>query len=134
MLNKVEIKKVDTCFTYALKRIGKFEDYSELDSNVFLDEIDAPNRLAIDITKLKKGDLIVSYNDNPKWCSEYNSRVITEDGKLLFKKVTYNAHFFVYEVDSLISDLTYDHRHFNYIRVSEFKEYDWDTEDFVVRL
>lgn len=129
-LQKVEILKRDTCYTYALKRVGKYNEYKHLDSYPFLKDRE---QIKID-ANIQKGDIIVSYNTDHKYYSEFNSRVIDENGKLLFKRVVYNAHFYVYEGEGLMSDLTYDHRNYNYIRITEFDSKDWDDEDFIIRL
>lgn len=129
-LQRVEIQKRDTCYTYALKRVGHYNKYCDLDSPEFINKVE---RLPIP-KDLQIGDILVSYNHRPQFCSESNSRVITEEGKLLFKTIVYSTHFYVYEGEGVLSDLTYDNRNFNYIRTIEVSSIDWDPEDFIIRL
>jgi len=112
MLNRVEILKSDSCFTYAIKRIGIYEKFYNLESDEFLKLFD--KHKIINPSFISKGSLII-YENNKDNSYEWNNRIITEDGHLISKFVSYAFHFMVYEKE-FISDLTENNLGFNSIR------------------
>jgi hypothetical protein len=99
-LKAVSIEKIDTCLTYAFKRIGheiKIYDVAELEHHYdLLDYFEYSNRLEV-------GDILIFTHGQENVVVGTH---ITEDGKILFHNVITHRHCVVYEGNGLVSDLS----------------------------
>jgi hypothetical protein len=116
-LHDVKINMFDTCFSYALRRIGIFTpDLFYVTADEWLKDkvMTAP---VTDISELSVGDLLYRYVDNDAF---YVNREII-GGKLIEHKVHLCHHFMVYEGDGIISDATNTTDNVYHIRFRYFK-------------
>jgi len=117
-MKKVILDKMDTCLTYALKRIGRFGlypiDYDRLiDGKRF-------KVIAYKRKKLQQGDILLwDWDDAVK--NIPMSSEITKGGKLIFHKVYQGFHCAVYEGNGLFSDCDQE-KFYPYIRVRPIQE------------
>lgn len=116
-LEAVTITRLDSCLTFALKRIGIAARF--------------PNPIGKEFFKFADKRRIKSFDDLPigsllaiKHPKEvYTSTLtITEAGQLIYQDWNASFHFMVYEGD-LLSDLTYGENSVPYIRLREKKEF-----------
>ena len=103
-LFKVILQKHDSCYTYALKRIGKYSLWEAYHSaEEFLEQkVDLKK-----VTSVSKGDVLVKIKDAENRTYEVSTH-IDEDGKILWKDVALNLHFIVCESDEIYSEAVLD--------------------------
>jgi hypothetical protein len=96
MLARVKVFKYDTCYTYALKRIGFFDQFSKVESDEFIKMF-----IHYEISEVELGDLIVF----DKKQIESAIVIIEKNGKTITRKVNFGLHFIVFE-DKFVSYLS----------------------------
>ncbi len=101
MLKPVRLLKHDTCYTYALKRVGQYaEEYVMMESNEFISKFMMEQ---VEEKELVTGDLLCYV-----WPSDESRIVrveteISENREIIMNTKDYNVHFMVYEGGGLIS-------------------------------
>ena len=103
MINFVNLRKQDNCFTYALKRCGiATEVYLKMDSGNF---INLKGLETIPEEHLNVGDLLVYVFDITDDSRRDTTTQITVDREIITGEFHYNKHFMVYEGDGIISEV-----------------------------
>lgn len=101
MLNEVRLLKHDTCYTYALKRVGiDTLENLRLESNEFISKFLLET---VEEKDLKEGDILCYvWEDDPirKLRAEY---FISPEREILIETKYHNVHFMVYEGNGIIS-------------------------------
>lgn len=107
MICDVEINKNDSCVTYALKRIGKFDlypiDYGDLINQTVFDV------LPFDKEILLKGDILLF---DAKVEKEYYPHIIDSSLRIVDKKIWTGFHLSVYEGEGFVSDCNKNRNYF----------------------
>lgn len=112
-LHSVQIHPTDSCFSYALKRVGVYEEVVKKKLPVgLLDFLDVPVEtqdvlLLLPYSRHKKGILrgdILVWTDLES--SHMHPSEIRENGMVVWHKLYEKIHAAVYEGDDLISNLT----------------------------
>lgn len=116
-VEKVFLQKTDTCLTYALKRLGIFCQYGNLDAKQF--EKRSTKHQIKNLENLQYPSLIMVKHP-PESFVCYNE--IDELGRVYLNEVSTRWHFMVYEGDFL-SDATRDDNGYMYIRVRKLSEF-----------
>jgi len=99
MFNRVKLYQYDTCYTYALKRTGRYDKYFNIDIEHIFNQygVTVSNRCPV------VGNIIF-WDDGSG--SEWYPNEISKDGIIIYHKWNTSLHFAVVEHGGMISDCT----------------------------
>ena len=99
-MEKVILEKMDTCLTYALKRMGQDPNLCSYENiHEFFSQMNFNKKKG----DLQRGDLLL-WDKDMNW--EWLPWVISNDGRIEWKTVPVGFHFAIYEGDGYFSDCT----------------------------
>jgi len=128
MVNDIKLKHWDTCYTFALKYIGIFEKYNDIDIINFIKLFE----LDYNFEEFNKLDLIVFQKIKPN-----HRNIVNEISKNLlienYNFVASDFHFLVVIDNEFIIDCSYKSNLKDYyIRIRKIQELNFNSKDYYI--